>query len=339
MTDELDQILARINYDPRAELGAADRATLLRPDPIPWPAGLAPKRIGGPAADDEPLPKADVLVIAYTTAEGHALADVLTPGSDTTSWTEYRNGWAALKAMITGDRAPSLQSNRAGLWALTAVGSKRVVVVKSDLHPSTDGRNLPMRALWTQMIDQVRPELVITTGTAGGIGADTVLGDVLVTNRIKTDCTGQFKHEPYATELFTGPEFTPGEHLTNVGPLMAINAARLKPTATRDPIVYTTGDVISCDSFLFDDAENHFGLRTYDPAGRMEEMDEFALGLAVAGTPQRWLSIRDASDPQVPQMATIDNEDKWAGKIYERLGYWTAIGSSVVCWAVIADLE
>jgi len=48
-------------------------------------------------------------------------------------------------------------------------------------------------------------------------------------------------------------------------------------------------------------------------------------------------SIRDASDPEVPQMATIKDEKAWAGKIYEQYGYYTAANSVLACWATITQ--
>ena len=58
----------------------ASRALL----PIEWPSGLEPTPVPlavEPATDD-PLPRADVLVVTWTAAEWRALADVLTPGVD-----------------------------------------------------------------------------------------------------------------------------------------------------------------------------------------------------------------------------------------------------------------
>lgn len=326
-----DRVLERINFTPEAR----------KPEPIPWPAGLAPVALNPKTSPTAQLPPADVLVIAYTAAEGQALADVLTPGVESAAWVRYTNNWPAIKKLIVGHDAPSLEAECSLIYYMCKIGTKRVLVAKSNMHPSTDGPNLPIRTAWAQWISQCQPELVITTGTAGGIGATTVLGDVLVTNRVRADCTKLFEHEPWANELFVGPDFTPGPQLTAVAPLLAPNAQKLKPTATRDPIVHTTGDVISCDAFLFDDAEDTYGLRSYDPAGVMEEMDEFALCLAIEGmtNPPRWLSIRCASDPQVPKMSSIAAEKKWAEEIYERLGYYAAIGSSICCWAVIADIE
>ena len=188
-----------------ASAEAEAMAARLHPDPIPWPAGLAPtpQIITPTPTPEDPLPSADVLIVTYTVAEGYALADVLTPGVDTTAWTSYRNGWAALKALIVGHRAPALSLNRAALWSTTKIGDTTVVVVKSDLHPSTDGPNLPMRALWKQMINQVQPTLVITTGTAGGVQADTLLGDVIIARHVQWDCTKTFADAPFAHDTYT----------------------------------------------------------------------------------------------------------------------------------------
>ena len=42
------------------------------------------------------------------------------------------------------------------------------------------------------------PSLVVTTGTAGGIGQDFEVGDVIVSPIVRFDCTAKFKKEPFA---------------------------------------------------------------------------------------------------------------------------------------------
>jgi uridine phosphorylase len=44
----------------------------------------------------------------------------------------------------------------------------------------------------------VSPSLVVTTGTAGGIGQDFEVGDVIVSPIIRFDCTAKCKKEPFA---------------------------------------------------------------------------------------------------------------------------------------------
>ena len=69
-------------------------------------------------------------------------------------------------------------------------------------------------------------------------------------------------------------------------------------------------------------------------------MDDAALGLALREVtdPPPWISVRNASDPQM----TGDNlatEKKQAAAIYEKYGYWTSIGSVIACWALITELS
>lgn len=355
---ELDLARHIIEFDPRQPThylfsaapgspAAEAMATRLRPDPIPWPAGFAPtpQTLDPTPADTDPMPTADVLIVTYTVAEGYALADVLTPGVDTAQWTPYRNGWPALKNLIVGNRAPALGAQRAGLWHTTQIGATSVVVVKSDLHPSTDGPNLPMRALWNQMIAQVQPKLVITTGTAGGVQADTLLGDVIIARHVKWDCTKTFADAPFAHDSYTSTvRFDPAEFNEAAQHLIPVNAAHL-PAAPRTPVIWRdTRDhparAITTDFFAFDDAQDHYQLRAYDPLARAVEMDDAALGLACTDldAPPPWISVRNASDPQMTG-GDIATETKDAGRIYEQYGYWTSIGSAITCWALTVHLN
>ena len=359
VSDPTGVALARhiIEFDPKAPSAyrfaaepeteeAEALAAAMTPDPIPWPPGLTPTRVISSIspADTDPLPQADVLIVTYTVAEGHGLADVLTPGYGTTTWTPYRNGWDQLKGDV-GPDGPSHDYNRAGLWAVTKIGNVTAVLVKSDLHPSTDGPKLPMRALWVQMIAQVQPKFVITTGTAGGVGADTLLGDVIVSSRVRWDATTRFKSRPWAAAAYTSAGHQPSHaHLAVAhSTLMPVNAKHL-PAATRNPLILTDTkakptSVLTTDFFAFDDADDHYGLRTYQPDAKAVEMDDAALGLALTDItePPPWVSIRNASDPQMNE-ATLALETKDAAAIYEKYGYWTTIGSAITCWALTASV-
>src|SRR5690242_15863026 len=166
---------------------------------VKWPKGLAPtpaKSINRSSAD--PLPAADVLVVTWTVDEGHALSRVLTPGKDShNDYLPYTNNFAAIsKKMRNG--CPALQAMRLGCYWTTTIGKKSVVVFKSDSHMSQDGPQLPNIDVWQQIIGQVKPKLVITTGTAGGIGKAFEVGDVIVSSIVRFDCLAKFKKQPFA---------------------------------------------------------------------------------------------------------------------------------------------
>ena len=69
-----------------------------------------------------------------------------------------------------------------------------MTLFKSDSHFSQDGaRDLlatPNRTVWEQIIDDCKPTWVITTGTAGGIGAQREVGDVVVSRFVTFDPGG-----------------------------------------------------------------------------------------------------------------------------------------------------
>jgi hypothetical protein len=164
---------------------------------IDWPKGLAPKTTATlTAAKDDPLPSADVLVVTWTVDEGHALSRVLTPGKDSRNdYLSYTHNFSAISQDMRAG-CPAKQAQRLGAYWTTTIGGKSVVIFKSDSHMSQDGPKLPNIDVWRQIIQEVRPTLVITTGTAGGIGTEFEVGDVVVSPVVRFDCTAKFKKSP-----------------------------------------------------------------------------------------------------------------------------------------------
>ena len=143
-----------------------------------------------------------MLVVTWTVDEGHALSRVLTPGKDSRNdYVPYTHNFATIsKKMRKG--CPALQAKRLGAYWTTTIGKKSVVVFKSDSHMSQDGPQLPNIDVWRQIISEVQPKLVITTGTAGGIGKQFEVGDVIVSPIVRFDCTAKFKKKPFAQAHF-----------------------------------------------------------------------------------------------------------------------------------------
>jgi hypothetical protein len=160
---------------------------------LPWPGGLAPQPQPLEVEPDtsDPLPRADVLVVTWTVAEVEALADTLTPGFSRNNWYRYDRSFDTHYRPQIRKGAPALRVNRLGSYFPTRIGDKIVLCVKSELHLNQDGiatgtgtATLPVADFFRQMIDEVRPTLVIlviTVGTAGATFGDHELGDVIIT--------------------------------------------------------------------------------------------------------------------------------------------------------------
>jgi nucleoside phosphorylase len=337
-----------IDFDSEAPAGreflAFTTATgLSRFTDIPWPRGLAPK--SGPAPggrSDGPLPRADVLLVTWTVDEGHALSRVLTPGKDSRNdYRPYTHNYASIAQKMRAG-CPARQAKRLGAYWTTAIGGKKVVVFKSDSHMSQDGPQLPNEDVWRQIIDEVKPKLVITTGTAGAIGKQFEVGDVVVSPIVRFDCISKFKREPFHDAHYVGK--TPKtKYLATARTLFKANAGQLPKDNTRQPEIVRVStraiasSVVTTDFFGFDTSNNRYRLQGL---GDVSEMGDAVLGLVcsqMGANAPGWLAVRNVSDPQIKADGmTLKQQATLAAQIYKGFGRWSSVCSAIVCWALIA---
>jgi Phosphorylase superfamily len=310
---------------------------------VPWPRGLAPKTGAAPRGRrGDPLPRADVLVVTWTVDEGHALSRVLTPGKDSRDdYRAYTHNYAAIaRNMRSG--CPARQAKRLGAYWTTKIGRTSVVVFKSDSHMSQDGPKLPNRDVWRQLITEVEPKLVITTGTAGGIGKQFEVGDVVVSPIVRFDCLSKFKKQPFHQAHYASSA-AQRRYLASARALFKANASQLPKDNKRPPKIVrvSPGALASCvvttDFFGFDTSDNHYGLQGL---GDVSEMGDAVLGLVcseMGPKAPRWVAVRNVSDPQIAARGmTLKQQAALAAQIYKGFGRWSSVCSAIACWALIA---
>lgn len=339
-----------IDFDSEAPSGreflAFSTATgLSRFTDIPWPKGLEPRPAAALSQSPEsPLPHADVLVVTWTVDEGHALSRVLTPGKDShNDYLSYQHNFATIsKKMRNG--CPAIEAKRLGAYWTANIGGKSVVVFKSDSHMSQDGPQLPNIDVWRQIIQEVQPKLVITTGTAGGIGKEFEVGDVIVSSIVRFDCIQKFKAQPFALAHYTSAPAKTKQFAT-ARTLFKANAPQLPKDNTRPPKIVRVpptpektvlkSSVVTTDFFGFDTSDNHYKLQGL---GDVSEMGDAVLGLVASqmgATAPRWLAIRNVSDPQIKAEGTLKQQAQVAAQIYKGYGRWSSVCSAITCWASI----
>jgi nucleoside phosphorylase len=300
--------------------------------PIPWPSGTAPKGTVPDVAADAPLPTVDAVHFVYTTAEAEALADVFTPGIHYTEWNRYTHNWASYVGQLTG-RSPAREEKCLFYWAISDLGDTRVLVLKNSFHLATDGPSIPLRQCWRQVITEARPSLVVDSGTAGGVGAEVQVGDAIVANALRFDCQKTFRTQSFAESRYLCTDTTTASAMSSAVDLMAANAHLLAPQTTRALRIWQ-GDVLTTDFFAEDTSDDKYGLRAYDPVARAVEMDAAVLGL-VAGdlgaAMPRYVSVRSASDPQMPAGAS----ESAASDIYLKYGYAAQVAAECVAHQLI----
>lgn len=341
-----------IDFDSEGPEGAAFMAFstatgLSRFTEIPWPKNLAPKtdasaRKGAAGA----LPKADVLVVTWTVDEGHALSRVLTPGKDSRNdYVPYKHNFSKIAKKMRRD-APAVEAGRLGAYWTMSVAGQRVVVFKSESHMSQDtakkqppnGVTLPNEDLWLQIIQEVEPKLVITTGTAGGIGKTCEVGDVVVSPIVRFDGTQWLKKPPYGHASFKDG-VPPRKNLRTAKTLFKANSSQLPKDNTRAPRITVSTALPQCvlttDFFGFDTTNNHWGLKGM---GAVCEMGDAILGLVTSRMGKAapaWVAVRNVSDPQIKDEGTLQDQEHEAAQIYKGFGRWSSVCSAIVCWALI----
>ena len=336
-----------------------------------WPPGLAPTPADDPGVDPEaPLPAADYVVVTWTAAEVRALANVLTPGVDPqTRWHPYRRNYDTLLPTIRKG-APARAAGRLASWYRTTIGTKTVLCMKSELHLNQDSiktgdgtATLPVAELFRQIITEVRPKLMITTGTAGGTFVDAELGDVVITRAAKFRLADEFRNEPFNAKKYKSKGAIPTTHLASASGLLDVVTARLHepdfgpptthypfgallPGFANAPRLLCDGidfpayrPILTTDYFEFGTSTNGLGTE-----GCGVEMGDAVLGLVakeIGSTAPRWLVVRNASDPPIngalPTSPHVpDMQAHWAVFYYQQYGYWTSVNSALACWGLIA---
>ncbi len=348
--------LQRIEFDGQAPDARARNAAWPTPPPtlshyvaIDWPQGLAPEPATH-APDGESLPAADVLIVTWTLEEGRALAHVLSPGCESSPptksspakpgihyWKPYTKNYAAISANMS-PACPAREFKRLGTYWTTQIGQQKVTLFKSDSHMSQDGPDelatTPNRLVWKQIIEDCKPKLVITTGTAGGIGEQELVGDVVVSRFVTFDSGGH----PPKLEPFACASTAPSSLFHTASDLFAANAQYLPKSNTRAPAIVHSANansgVVTTRGFQYDDTANTFELKG---KGDACEMGDAVLGYVCnelgADAPD-YVMVRNVSDPEID--SSDPEASKLANYIYEHFGRWSTVCSAIVCWAIVA---
>ena len=342
---------------------------------IPFPDDLRPTPL---PIDPEPgpidaLPAADVVVITWTVDEQGALADVLTPGFGRSKWYRYARGFEDRYAAKIRNGAPSKFSRRLGSYFPTRIGQTTVLCVKSELHLNQDGirtgdgtATLPVKDLFAQIIEESRPGVVLTVGTAGSVHEDVGLGDVVVTRAAKFRLSDEFRNETFNGRVVKSDWTIPDGFFAQAEGLMSAFAPQLEeppfgPPTTKyefpgelitteppSPAIRVDGrdmaefhPILTTDFFEFGTSTNQL-----EAEGCGVEMGDAVLGLLCEELedPPRWAVIRNMSDPQINgELPTspfrLNQQTVWAVAYYEAYGYYTSVAGALATWAVIAGLD
>jgi hypothetical protein len=330
--------------DAFAKAAASQSPIIYHVPAITWPTNLQPTT--APLGSNAPGTKitsavnadCDVLVVLYTDQETMAMLDVMTGNSQwdaivEAEWCEYAHNFSKFKSSIQNLKANnSLKNGAFGRLSALTIGNKNVVLYKSDLHPKQDGTGLPFVGVLNQLIQELKPATVLTTGTAGAIGSRIRCGDVTICTEARFHVQKTYpKYKPIDTlsqtedQIGASATFDPqwvqyaATHYTKLSlPGLQQCYQRLTQTPGYDfvhentlpPSIFVTGvnsvpgpqpmDIVSADFMTTDDNNNSEGLQNL---GIMNDTDDAFLFYAIseisASKRPKCISVRNASEPQM----------------------------------------
>jgi hypothetical protein len=378
MADDQRLIEERIDHD--AFAGATKPMDIVIPASV-WPAGTQPvaKKMGGQAPGtkiDGPADKADVLLICYTTDETRAMSHVMINSRTfETQWYPYGHNFDAIKPKITNGLTQNGKPTVLGSGVLAyllpvQIKNKTVMLCKPELHPARNGKQLPFVDLIQQLVSEVQPKLVITSGTGGAVGTEVLCGDVVITDTALFHTEHTYPAYPGIVTFKSNPGPKPIVSNCPVGTAQMSHASTVmckltEPGLQNDFAKLATGktkitfakantpskifvkhvngstemNVLTADYFSIDDSHNSEGL---EQIGVMDDMDDAFVAFAIEqmNTPPHpnWLSVRNASEPQIPYLASVSDMKDQASEVYMTCGYHTSLNGAFACWAVVAGM-
>jgi nucleoside phosphorylase len=229
------------------------------------------------------------------------------------------------------------------------VGTKTVLLFKSELHINQDGEALPLDNLVRAILDECQPDLLLSIGTAGGVRPTDVLGDVVVTNAAKFRCGDEFETAAFNGEQYASQHWQPPVTYVPQATAMMMEVPEydlLPPTAhyapatvvkpsARPPAVHLLPGVpiLTTDFFEFGTTTNELWRE-----GCCVEMDDAVIAMVCErDRPNtKYGFLRNVSDPVINGHLPKDLQVAWAVVTYQMKGLYTSFNSAVATWAMVA---
>ncbi len=323
----------------------------------------------GTYKNGNPLPKADVIIITWTSAEwaafDHVFCDSATPMHHSSGegwqkkWVPYSHNYAKLLTPpVTNNNfikghSPSLYNKAWGTFCMVKLGNgKKAILFKSELHISTDGPNIPLITMIENMVKDSKAGLVLTIGTAGGSRPADTIGSVNITNGGHFLLSGQLKEKPFNNKSYSSKWKPKTGLLAKVRknlittpvtmPHLEELAKKMKGGYTLKQLINKTiepGKIKPLANVLTEPVltTNSFVIGTtsgeYKKYAAME-MDDAAIAMTCAELKVNFGVVRNISDPVQNAKLPYEAQKNWGSTIYSNYGLYTSYNGALCAWAI-----
>jgi nucleoside phosphorylase len=319
-----------------------------------------------------PLPKADVVIITWTSAEWQAFDHVFCDGDSTMAphatsawakqWLPYSRDYLPLtkprvpNANLT-TKSPSLYNKAWGTFRLVQLGSgKKAIIFKSEMHVSEDGPNLPLVAMTENILADSRAGLVLSIGTAGGARPQDCLGSVNITDGAHFLLSGSLAGKPFNNQTFSSAWKPKTTLLNKVRKLLIetpVTMPHLEELASKIKGDYALArlfnkevapgkiaplanvlriPVLTTNGFVIGTTDGKY--KTYAAM----EMDDAVVAMVCATKKVNFCVVRNISDPVQNADLPFEAQKDWGSTIYGNYGLYTSFNGALCAWAVVSAM-
>ena len=319
---------------------------------------VAPTLLGKPSSG---LPSADAIVLTWADAEWAALQHVFCASGSTMSYSNRNTGsWTGWNKYSTGlpSNAPS-DWTFWGEWRLVQIGGATVMLFKSNTHLDWPGQTY-LTDLIQLLVQQVKPGLILSIGTAGGAQTGDHVGTVravsagtLYEQNIAPVSWPVYQNSWTAIDTVLD---TPG--FTSLLLPIPTTATDLQSLCTQFNQYYSTSFSLSeLDLDGLNSGDPLPGIRDQTGAATSLlttstfvvgttsgdyqsyvciEMDDAIIGEVCEAAGTAFGFVRNISDPVQSASLSAEIQGEWASTIYDAYGFYTSYNGALAAWAMLA---
>jgi nucleoside phosphorylase len=315
-----------------------------------------------------PLPKADIVIITWTSAEWAAFDHVFCDSQSEMTyyekntwsqrWNLYNRGYSKLLAPADKSknftaRSPSLVHKSWGSFCMVKLGNgKSAILFKSDLHVSTDGVNIPLIQMMQNILADTKAKLVLTIGTAGGARPQDCLGSVSIADGGHFLLSGEYKAKTFNNKTYDSkwkPKTTLLAKIKNRLMTAPVHMDHLQELAKKIKGGYSLNKLIN-DEITPGKIRpksnplripvlttNAFVIGTTDGKYKQYaamEMDDAVVGMVCDQHKTAFGVVRNISDPVQNATLPFAAQKAWGGAIYAAYGLYTSYNGALCAWAI-----
>jgi kumamolisin len=317
----------------------------------------APQLPTTPAGD---LPAADAVVICWADAEWAPIHHVFCDSGNSMSYSNRTRGeWPGWQK-YSSDLPSGVDSQWTywGYYCLVLVGTKRVLLFKSNTHLDFPGQQY-LEQLIGIFISKVKPSLILSTGTAGGTIPTNHVGTINVVDAgtLYEKDQPQSGWKTYANSWKAGWDVVSKTGFTKLLFPVPTTGQDVSSIADQFNKFYNTSYVLSeLDPGDLSIADGEPSLNNMTAAGTpLLTADDFVVGTTsgnldafacvemddavidmtckTAGIP--FGSVRNISDPAQNSTLPPQAQGDWGSAIYNAYGFYTSYNGAITAWAIL----